>query len=326
MRWFEEQFEKQVSGIREKYERSLHTETDDEILVHALLGDRRFVDELARRLGVLQEDLADYDRRVEVLTEGKPYNIDYGDVREPLVKAAGDLRVALVDLVEQLAKIQGHVEYGDFDLAREGEQSLLLGPVLELIGTYRAHENAIDVSALPYSVPPAQEDDYRLKADRTLGSPASYAEEIYDGAHQIIYLLGYLHKPDLHVLGNAGNGKTHLAGWICDDRVSNGLPAIFLSGANFTGDGNLEGQLRGLLDLPSSYSWSDFVRALDAAAKAYRTRIPIVIDGLNETVRNGAFSTVWERHLPGFYGIVSSLSNNPVLQLLDSLGVPIDDA
>lgn len=312
-RWFREQVEKQISGVREKYERSLHTETHDDQLVHALLGDDKLADDLARRLGVLREDLADFDRWVDDLIAGKPRVIDWGGEREPLIEAAGDLRILLSQLVEGLAEIHEYLSQGALDLAREGERGLSLEPVLERLDAYRALEEAIDVSVLPYSGPPNKEEEWRVEAGRTLSLPASYAAEIHDGARQMMFLLGYLRKPDLHVLGDAGDGKTHLACWICDERTSNGLPAVFLPGAGFTAEGGLERQIRDLLDIPPSRSWGDFVRALDAAAQAHRTRIPIVIDGLNEAVRNGAVSPVWRTHLSG---LVEEISRTPNLALV----------
>ena len=313
MQWFQDQFEKQSRGVRDKYERSLHTGTTAEEFVDALLGNEQFAEELARRLAVLQEDLVSYDDKVARLVKGEPHSIEWSHRHEPLIGAASELRTALVDLVERFSEVREHVERGDLDLAREGERGVSLPLVLERINAYRTLEDTIDTSVLPYSGPADQEEYQRREADRTLRAPASYAAEIYDGAYQMLFLLGYLQKPDLHVLGEAGGGKTHLACWTCDDRISNGLPAIFLPGKNFTGDGSLEGQLRDLLDVPPRYGWQEFVGALDAVAQAYRTRIPIVIDGLNEAVRNGGFSDVWERHLPG---LVEEISKTPNVALI----------
>jgi hypothetical protein len=321
--WFRRQFEKQISVLQDKYERSLHTETHDEHLVHALLGDERFAEELERRLGVLREDLAGYDDRIQELIEGKPNNIEFGDSREPLIEASDGLRQGLVDLVDRLTEINENVRRGTLAPARNSVRTLSLEPVLENIKAYRALKDEIDVSALPYSGDPDQEEDYRFRIDRTLAAPASYAAEIHDEARQLVFLLRFFEKPDLHALGGAGDGKTHLACRICDDRISNGLPTIFLPGKNFTGDGSLEGQLRDLLDIPPSYGWGDFVQALDAAALAHRTRIPLVIDGLNEATTNGQFSRVWERHLPG---LVEELSRTPNVALITTSRTSYGDA
>ncbi|QIN84412.1 hypothetical protein GBA63_18525 [Rubrobacter tropicus] len=313
VQWFRGQFEKQLRGVRDKYERPLHTETHDEVLVHALLADDAFGDDLDRRLGVLRQDLADYDRRVEELAAGIPRQVEFGDVRGGLLKAVRDMRPALEGLLDRLSEIREHVRRGELDLVRQGAHDLPLESLLVELSAYQNVRDKIDVASLGYSGPPDHEEDYKLRAERTLGGPWNYAAEIHDGARRIRSLLDYLNKPDLHALGDPGQGKTHLACWICDERIDKGLPAIFLPGKNFVGEGSFETQLRELLDLPPSYGWNDFVGALEAAAEAHRTRIPIVIDGLNEAVRNGRFSTVWERHLPG---LVAEISKAPEVTLI----------
>ena len=104
-------------------------------------------------------------------------------------------------------------------------------------------------------------------------------------------------------------GKTHIACNICDDRLKNGLPALFVRGNLFTTKQSIESQLRTILDIPPSYSWHDFLQALSAAAEAYHTRIPLIIDGLNESVHNGTFSKIWELGLTGLVQEIAQVKN-----------------
>jgi len=83
---------------------------------------------------------------------------------------------------------------------------------------------------------------------------------------------------------------------MCQDRVDSGYPAILLHGCQFGSSTQVEAQTRGILDLPSSYSWSDFLEALDSYGKARRTRVLIAIDALNEAMDIG----LWQRELKGF--------------------------
>ena len=86
----------------------------------------------------------------------------------------------------------------------------------------------------------------------------------------------------LHLLGSAGHGKTHLSCAIADKRTRLGLPAILLRGIRFTGERSLKEQILSLLDVPKTYSWEDLLSALDTMGIAYRTRVPVIVDGLNE--------------------------------------------
>jgi hypothetical protein len=88
----------------------------------------------------------------------------------------------------------------------------------------------------------------------------------------------------LNIFGKASIGKTHLACRIAQQRIDQGLPVILLLGKPFAVTPPLERQLLQILDIPQSYSWDNFIQALQSAAKAYRTKIPIIIDGLDDSL------------------------------------------
>ena len=74
---------------------------------------------------------------------------------------------------------------------------------------------------------------------------------------------------------------------------------LFVRGSLFTTEQPIEAQLQNILGISSLHSWHDFLQALSAAAEAYHTRIPVIIDGLNESVHNGIFSNIWALELKG---------------------------
>ena len=108
--------------------------------------------------------------------------------------------------------------------------------------------------------------------------------------------LAYFKKSEINIFGEAVIGKTHIACHICEERVNNNLPAILLLGRDFTRDKPIEKKILEILDIPSQYSWFEFLSALESMAEAYRIRIPIVIDALNESET----TDIWKNQLPGF--------------------------
>jgi hypothetical protein len=137
------------------------------------------------------------------------------------------------------------------------------------------------------------------EAERIVHQPAWLASRLTDDLRSVFVQLTSINQTDLHIFGDAGVGKTHIASNICHQRLEANLPALLVLGRHFTSDRPLEEQLRGILDIPPAYSWNDFLQALTTAAESYHTRIPILIDGLNEAIYNGTFSKVWQLGLPG---------------------------
>ena len=127
----------------------------------------------------------------------------------------------------------------------------------------------------------------------------------------------------MHILGDAGIGKTHIACHICDDRLKNGLPALFVRGSQFRTDQAVEVQLRELLGIPSARSRHEFLQALSTAAEAYHTRIPLIIDGLNESGPNGTFSNIWEL---GLKGLVQEIAETKNLVLITTCRTSYEEA
>ena len=114
------------------------------------------------------------------------------------------------------------------------------------------------------------EEQVLRKASSVVHGPRSLVARLLDKFFpSVIWKQGLINKSDLHILGDAGIGKTHIACNICDDQLKNGLPALFVRGSLFTTDQPIETQLQTILDIPRSYSWHDFLQALSAAAEAY---------------------------------------------------------
>jgi hypothetical protein len=103
-------------------------------------------------------------------------------------------------------------------------------------------------------------------------------------------------KSEINIFGEAEIGKTHISCHICEKRINNNLPAILLLGRDFTRGKPIEKKILEILDIPVQYSWSDFISALESMAEAYRIKIPIVIDALNESET----IDIWKNQLPGF--------------------------
>lgn len=307
--WFRRQFDKQVAGVRDRFQPSLHTETDIDATVHALLNDGAF----ARRLDELYEDLyrslEEHRRRVADLSVASLPIVGGAEQKHKLTAAALKLENLLTELCAGLAEARD-LSVGELtEWLRKSDWESLIKTGHDNLRSYVSAERTVDAI-----IPKQERLDERaerelMSARRLIWEPDSSAANVLSKARFMVSTLEETVKSDLHVLGDAGFGKTHLACHMCDERLTDGLPAIFFPGASFTGDRPLEEQLRAILDVPPAYGWHDFLGALDTAAQAHRTRIPLVIDGLNEAAKNGAFSDVWRRDLPRVASEISSFEN-----------------
>lgn len=105
----------------------------------------------------------------------------------------------------------------------------------------------------------------------------------------------------LHIHGSGGVGKTHVLAHIAQTRISNNQPIILISGTKFNNANNIFGHLKELFDISDNNTIDEVLGQLNSYAQKRKVRLPILIDGLNETlITNQGFSSIWSEHLNSF--------------------------
>lgn len=310
--WFRTQFEKQIASVQDKYNEVLHTETDADAYLHAFLGDAAFAKSIAERVTFFERELEEFKQAVTELQSDKPYGVDWLDMKATLIPLVEGLEDSLTEAIRQLRKAHDYLEERQLDEARSLNWDVVWSHMEQAHDNYREAVSSIDITKLGYKGDEKNREYVLREAERILHRPRWIAASLMDDSRDTIARFKHIAQADLHLLGNAGVGKTHLSSHICLKRLESDLPALLVLGLHFTSDEPLHTQLLTILDIPAAYSWHDFLYALEATAQAYHTRLPIVIDGLNEAMRNGAFSDVWKTGLAGFIQEMAQ-TNNVVL-------------
>ena len=100
--WFKRQFDKQITGVGDKFDSSLHTETDVDAEIHALLGDKAFVHQITKWIEKLEEELSDLKEAIHKLNSPIPYIEWSEEEKSKVIEAAKALQEALVNMKVQL--------------------------------------------------------------------------------------------------------------------------------------------------------------------------------------------------------------------------------
>ena len=309
--WFKKQFDKQIASVGEKFSSSLHTETRVDAHIHALLGDKGFGHQITEWIEKLNEELSDLKERIDNLRKPISNKIEWDEEeKSKVIEAAESLRDALVNAEVQLEKAKKSLNEGKLSEAQAINWESVCTQLGEVLDTYKKIGDKFGISKIKYTGKKEHEERVVQETTLIIGRPGFLIDSLLNYFFpSVMELCELINQPNLNLLGDAGIGKTHIACNICDDRLRTGLPALFIRGVCFTSDRPIEEQLLRILDIPPSYSWDDFLQALSTAAEAYRTRIPLIIDGLNESTHNGAFSNVWRLGLRGFVQEIAQTKN-----------------
>lgn len=116
------------------------------------------------------------------------------------------------------------------------------------------------------------------------------------------FFRNYFHQSQrtIHFISDAGKGKTHLSCDIAFKRIQQNEPAIFLTADKFSGEKSISEAIRKILDVENKFTEDEFLDALDIYGSIVKKKVPIIIDGLNETIENRYFSPIWKNHLSSF--------------------------
>ena len=111
----------------------------------------------------------------------------------------------------------------------------------------------------------------------------------------ILDILNRLTIKDFSIFAEAGHGKTHFACSVASYMMKRELPAILLTGAKFRNCNGCESKLTELLEMPAGSNIGDALDVLNYLGELHECRLPIIIDGLNETAPN---EKRWQEELP----------------------------
>ena len=309
--WFKRQFEKQMAGVGDKFDSSLHTETNVDAEIHALLGDKAFGHQITEWIEKLEEDLPDLKEAIDDLKRPIPNEIEWDEAeKSKVIGASESLQDALVNIIDKFEQASKILDKQELAIVQAIDWRASYDQLRKVFDNYEKVTMESGISQIKYIGKKEDEEQVLRNASSVVHGPRNLVARLLDKFFpSVIWKQGLIDKSDLHILGDAGIGKTHIACNICDDRLKNRLPALFVRGSLFTTEQPIEVRLQDIFDIPRSYSWHDFLQALSAAAEAYQTRIPLIIDGLNESVHNGTFSKIWELGLTGLVQEIAQAEN-----------------
>lgn len=297
--WFTRLLNKQRPNVSLEYQPGLHVTTNIDKVLETYLATSSALDRLTTHFEELKE-LRTYTRNIisHQISEVLHDQLDLESWLSKIQCVIDDIEI-IIDALNQ----------GEFLKASRSNFKTSTS-MFETISDSILSNLATKISAINFTgVPDSYIED---KKQRQLTELSSSFEIALDRVSAISTWLDWMLSPALHIYGEAGVGKTHVVFDLCHRYLESDFPAIFLSARGFRNGRSLVEQLRDRLDVPPSYSWSDLLAALDSVAQAYRRRLPIVIDGLNESGPVD-YNNLW---ITDLHSLIAEIKNHPALLLI----------
>lgn len=287
--------------LKRKYDVDLHTASDFENSLLSIVDDdiaNRKIKDFISRL----KKHADDDRKIPILnTDGWGYR-KLSDRFIHYYQEDFELRYQLIDKIYSLY-------YKIDNIVSNAEE------MLSLIDEYR-NNRQIRVQVINeefqqiYSQTHNEYvglENYLIELARRARSLESILTKDDDFSKENLYsFLMLLNRRIFHVFAKPGYGKTHLACSLADNMLKRNMPVLFLMGSSFRNCHSVQSLLLEKLNLNGSMTFSDMLDCLDFLAKVHHCKLPIIIDGLNETAPK---EERWKEELPALKVLLNKYSH-----------------
>ncbi len=296
--WFEHQVQRQIANIKDKYLPDVHVVSSAEGRIHSLLGDAVFLSDFRHQLSLARQEL---DKTIAVLHK-LPNTVKretlQDDGNQTLLSAAAKFSEVVNASLSGLQQIDPN-DKSSFSSAQFSgiDQSLA-----DKSSQYSADVSAIQQSAEgePPSAPSDPETEQRQGRIRAMFrefyEPFEHLENAQASLRTMKTQLEDFESGALHQFGTAGLGKTQLCAHLADTLARASQPVLLFLGRSFSRNQTIEKRMMQELDIPATYSWTDFLATLNSYAESRQCRVLFLIDGLNEA----SDSKIWLDELGGF--------------------------
>lgn len=291
--WFEKRFWENFEKVKDKYDPELHTiDNYTQSKIDFVLLDSNYL----RNLEKFE------DRLNNNLTKLKSLIKDFEST-------------TVVDESEETLKNQFSSHWAGFEI-----HTSRIFNYISAVKSYflnKSHSNSLTFDF--------KQHDFEYFSYRSGSNNSDFKEhsKLYEKAGEIYSTFGdigedfrsfinnYNHTPakEIHFIADPAKGKTHLSADIAYKRIIEDKPAIYLTGDKFTNETSIIQAIQKNLDIPNQYSIDDFIQSLDVYGSITKTKIPVIIDGLNETIFGKTFSSIWKDHLGSFINKLASSNN-----------------
>lgn len=302
---FEEHSRKRLDILRKRYDTDLYTpgKADRDILSSIFYND--LLNKLHDKIKHALEDK-------EKLVCGHLYRV----VIDRFLTSTGSPEISDEETVRKLKKlIDAFLSLHDkLHTYKEQENTLeFIKHLFRILDSNRDEINTlIEESGLPerHSNLDYIDIDYDLDIDQTrhlINCLYTIAGNWLKRTIKIYRLTNDISRQVFNIFGEAGFGKTNFASYVTEQLLIKKLPVLLIPASEIrdTRD-SIQKQIASFLGIDASNSFANFIGILDSIGFHYGIKIPIIIDGLNETQPSGS---AWNPHLQYIIADIKKFSN-----------------
>ena len=176
--WFKRQFDKQMTGVGDKFDSSLHTETNVDAEIHALLGDKAFVHQITKWIEKLEGEFPDLKESIDDLKHPIPYIEWSEEEKSKVVKAAEPLQDALVNIINKFKQARKILNKQELTAAQAIDWGAAFGQLRKVFDNYEKVTRESGISKMKCTIDKEYEEQVLRKASSVVHGPRSLVAQV----------------------------------------------------------------------------------------------------------------------------------------------------
>lgn len=277
---------RRIEDLQKKFDTDLYTPShyDDEVFF--VMDYKAIFEEIDIKIKYLQDDLDEIEKDDSFNAEFKAFDKEYIETAQALLKKCvhtskeaisiitSDLSIEKLEILESLL----------LSFANEYDNSaIILNKKLSSKKYIVDNKNWKEIHS---------HDDYILPSIIKLRDYLISSKEDEDSC--LLDFINDVDTKDIHILSSAGYGKTNIACNICVETIEKNIPSLLILGSSFRKAELPQTIILEQLGISTQYTFKQLLQALNTLGLIKGIKIPIIIDGLNESK---PFDDIWKSNI-----------------------------
>ncbi|QOG90631.1 hypothetical protein HUE46_11800 [Flavobacterium columnare] len=278
--------QRRIEDLQKKFDTDLYTPShyDDEVFF--VMSYKAIFEAIDIKIKYLQDDLDKIEKDDSFNAEFKTFDEEYIETAQALLKKCVHISKETIRIITSGLSIEKVKTLKSILLSfdKEYECSAII-----LDRKIKSKEYIIDKKNWKEK---HTNDTYIVPSITKLRDYLISSKE--DGESCLLDFINDVNTKDIHILSSAGYGKTNIACNICAESLKKNIPAILILGSSFRKNENPKTQILEQLEISTQYTFKQFIQALNTLGLIKGIKIPIIIDGLNESK---PFDDIWKSNI-----------------------------
>ncbi len=278
--------QRRIEDLQKKFDTDLYTPSNYDDEVFFIMNYTEIFEAITTKVKYLQDDIVKIEKDNSYDFEFKAFDKEYIDTAQKLLKSCVKISKEAISLINTGLTIE--------------KVNLLESLLLSFAKKYKKYARILDkkLKSKEYILDEENWKEKQTNERYLIPSITKIRDYLISSKEDeescIMDYIMEVNTKDIHILSSAGYGKTNIACNICVESLKNKIPAILILGSSFRKNENPKTQILEQLEINSQYSFKQFLQALNTLGLTKGTKIPIIVDGLNESK---PFDDIWKSNI-----------------------------